>query len=193
MIFAVVLAGGQEERRAQPLRIDETLFPRVGEGDRAAFEQLYQLTERALYAYVLSIVKDPHDTVDIVHATYVKIRCCAHLYQPMGKPLAWMFTIARNLANSLLRQGARTRPQGEEMPEEAYISEPLDRIVLKAALERLEQSESQIILLHLVSGLKHREIAQDLGIPLATVLSRYHRGLKKLRKILLEGGGYDAR
>ena len=38
-----------------------------------------------------------------------------------------------------------------------------------------------MILLHAVSGLKHREIAELLEIPLATALSKYHRGLKKLR------------
>ena len=45
-----------------------------------------------------------------------------------------------------------------------------------------------MVLLHVVSGLKHREIAQDLGLPLGTVLTRYHRALKKLRHILSEGG-----
>ena len=43
-----------------------------------------------------------------------------------------------------------------------------------------------MVLLHAVSGLKHREIAALLELPLATVLSKYHRALKKLR-VQLEG------
>ena len=49
-----------------------------------------------------------------------------------------------------------------------------------------DEEERQIILLHAVSGLKHREIAELLEKPLSTVLSKYNRGLKKM-KIQLEG------
>ena len=59
-----------------------------------------------------------------------------------------------------------------------------DREVLSAALGVLGEQERQIVLLHAVSGLKHREIAQLMELPLATVLSKYHRGLKKLKKKL---------
>ena len=63
-----------------------------------------------------------------------------------------------------------------------------ERQVLLAALTALDDAERQVILLHAVSGLKHREIAELLEIPLATALSKYHRGLKKL-KSKLEGDG----
>ena len=45
-----------------------------------------------------------------------------------------------------------------------------------------------MVLLHAVSGLRHREIARDLGLPLSTVLSRYSRALKKLKRCLSEEG-----
>ena len=50
----------------------------------------------------------------------------------------------------------------------------------------LSDEERQIVTLHAVSGFKHREIAGFLDIPLPTVLSRYNRALKKLRKYLTE-------
>jgi RNA polymerase sigma-70 factor (ECF subfamily) len=59
-------------------------------------------------------------------------------------------------------------------------------MVLLTVLEILNDQERAIILLHAVSGLTHREIANDLVLPLSTVLSKYHRGLKKLRKHLTE-------
>ena len=46
----------------------------------------------------------------------------------------------------------------------------------------LNQQERQIVVLHAVSGFRHREIAQLLQLPLPTVLSKYHRALKKLKK-----------
>ena len=59
-------------------------------------------------------------------------------------------------------------------------------MVLREAMRILSAEERQIVLLHAVSGLKHREIADDLGMPLATVLSKYRRALAKLRKRLSE-------
>ena len=51
---------------------------------------------------------------------------------------------------------------------------------------KLNEQERQILMLHAVTGLKHREIAEIMGIPLATVLSKYARSLKKLKHILQE-------
>ena len=54
----------------------------------------------------------------------------------------------------------------------------------QALLQRLEPQERQIVVLHAVAGLKHREVAQLLEMPLSTVLSKYSRSLKKLKKSL---------
>ena len=62
-----------------------------------------------------------------------------------------------------------------------------DRQVLDAALTALADDERQIVLLHAVTGWKHREIAGLLELPLSTVLSKYRRALLKL-KTKLEGG-----
>ena len=48
----------------------------------------------------------------------------------------------------------------------------------------VSDEESQIVMLHAVAGLKHREIADMLDMPLATVLSKYNRALKKMRRII---------
>ena len=68
--------------------------------------------------------------------------------------------------------------------EELKSSE--NRMILDMAFQILSEEECQIILLHAVVGLKHREIAENLQLSLSTVLSRYNRGIKKMRK-LLEG------
>ena len=51
----------------------------------------------------------------------------------------------------------------------------------------LGDEERQVVMLHAVAGLKHRETAALMGLPLSTVLSRYHRALGKLQKALMEG------
>lgn len=192
MLFYMVLGTEENKEKMHQAQIDENLFPRIGQGDRSAFEELYRVSERAIYAFSLSLMQNPHDAGDIVQETYLKVRASAHLYEPQGKPLAWMFTIARNLARNTIRSRARNISSEDLSLENdigySYISDPTDKIVLTTALKILEEGERNIILLHVVSGLKHREIAADLDIPIATVLSRYHRGLKKLKNYLLKGG-----
>lgn len=191
MLFYMIVPDTPAERVRQS-DIDEALFARIGQGDAAALAELFSKTERTMYAFVLSILKDPEDTADIVQDVYIKIRESAHLYQPKGKPLAWMFTIARHLSINHLH--FQNRQSWDEMDQVAndikfsYITDPTDRVVLGSALDILNEDERQILLLHVLSGLKHREIAASLSLPLATVLSRYNRSLKKLREHLIRQG-----
>ena len=53
-------------------------------------------------------------------------------------------------------------------------------------LAKLSQEERQIVVLHVVAGLKHREVAALLELPLSTVLNKYNRSLKKLEKLVRE-------
>ena len=192
MLFYFVLGMAEPPARPRQIAIDEELFVLIGQGDMQALETLYLQTERALYAYTLSILKDPEDTVDIVQDVYIKIRASAHLYQPMGKPMAWMFTMARNLCMNLLRKNSLRHAGALEDVENhidySYVTDTTDRFILESALAILSEGEREIVLLHAISGMKHAEIAQSLGVPLSTALSRYHRALGKLKKHLEEQG-----
>jgi len=61
-------------------------------------------------------------------------------------------------------------------------------MVLEAALTILNTEEQQIVLLHAVTGMKHKEIAELMNLGLSTTLSKYNRALKKLRSYLEERG-----
>ncbi len=195
MLFTMIIDGEPTTPRPKQCKIEESLFQRIGKDDRDAFEELYRLTERAVYTYVLSMVKNADDTCDIVQETYLKIRASAHLYISQGKPLAWIFTIARNLTLSYFRSRKPIIDIGECWEEDnvtySYVQDPTDRIILKSALEILGEEERKILLLHAVSGLKHREIAKLFKLPLSTILSRYQRSIQKLKKYLSEGGVFD--
>ena len=58
----------------------------------------------------------------------------------------------------------------------------LDRMVLETAMSVLDAEERQIVILHAMTGFRHREIAEVLDLPTGTVLSKYNRALKKMRK-----------
>ena len=172
---------------------DEELLKQVGTGDEDAFRQLYHNTDRTVYSFILSSLKNPQDAEEVMQETYLKIWTSAASYHSQGKPLAWIFTIARNLCYMRFRDQKRQADMGlddlngEETGELCLPLENLaDAMVLRSALEILKEDERQIVLLHASAGLKHREIASNLQMPLATVLSKYNRAIKKLKQYLRE-------
>lgn len=176
---------GVEERR----KLDE-LLSGVAAGDREALAQLYRRTRTAVYGLALSYVKNAHDAQDVTQDTFVRVWDSAYQYKPQGSPMGWLLAVARNLALMKLRQGSRQEQLEDEewdaIPAESPAVTPEDRQVLQQAMAALTDEERQVVMLHAVTGLKHREIAHLLEMPLATVLSKYHRALKKLR-VQLEG------
>ena len=178
LLFAAI--EGVPVRRTEA---DDSLLLGTAAGDRDAFTQLYRLTAQSVYAYALSILKNPADAEDALQDTFLKVRSAAHLYTPMGKPMAWMLTITRNICLMKLRQQRNLScvPLDNRPDDWDRITDLEDRLVLRTALQVLTDQECQIIVLHAVTGCKHREIAQQLGLPLSTVLSKYRRGLRKLQ------------
>ena len=85
-----------------------------------------------------------------------------------------------------LRKSGRTKLLDDEewdaIPEDAQGLSFEDKDLLGSALKLLDETERRIVILHAASGLKHREIAKQLDIPLPTVLSKYARAIKKLKK-----------
>lgn len=191
ILFTFVMDDGPKDSNRKEVYIDERLFKRIGANDMDALDELYKLTERTLYAYILSIVKNHDETLDLMQETYVKIMSSAHLYKPMGKPLAWMFTISKNLYYDKIRKGKRefNMDSGEIANDLnfSYITDNEDRLVLETVLKNLDEDERKIVILYAVSGLKHKEIAENIGLKLSTTLSKYHRALKKLRILLNKG------
>ena len=164
----------------------EALLESIAKGDQDALAALYDHARGAVYGLALSYLKNGHDADDVAQDTFVRIWEKAPLYRPQGSPMAWILTIARNLSYGRLRR-AKWEAAEEDIPEEAEdttgLSEQTEnRMILQTALQVLGDDERQIVMLHAVSGLKHREIAQLLGLSLSGTLSKYHRALAKLQK-----------
>ena len=176
-----------EEENERRRELDGLLL-QVGQGDRDAFARLYGLTRGAVYALALSLLGSVQEAQDVTQDVFVRVWENAPGYRSQGSPMAWLLTVTRNLSRSRLRQGGRLalldEAEWEAIPAAAPAVTPEDRAVLQEALAGLGVEERQIILLHAVSGLKHREVAQLLELPLSTVLSKYHRGLKKLKSLM---------
>ena len=107
--------------------------------------------------------------------------------------MAWIFTIELNIINRYYQLKARNNLIKDEQEldiikeSESTNLEKLERKdYLNNLLRNLDEEEREVISLHLVSNLKFREIAKLLNRPLSTILSKYNRAIKKIKKIAKE-------
>ena len=162
----------------------EACIARIEAGQTDALAELYDQTRVSVYSFALSMLKNVQDAEDVLHDCYLNVHAAAAGYRPQGKPLAWLLTITRNLCLRKLRQRSKTADAPPEDWERVLQQRPAvtpeDRVLLRACMQQLTDTERQIVALHAVAGFKHREIAHMLDLGLSTVLSKYHRALKKL-------------
>ena len=164
----------------------------MANGDRDAFSDLYHQTSSAVYGFALSILKNQHDAENVMHDTYIRAYKSAGSYKPMGKPMAWILTIVKNLSYNLLKTG-RVSEDITQYESLLHVDEgdtAIDRMILAKAFAILEFEQRQIVILHALTGMKHREIAELLDVPIGTVLSKYNRSLAKMKKEI-EGKGVE--
>ena len=181
------MATFNKTKKPNVAKVDDALV-RIAQGDDGALQTLYAETATSIYAYALSVVRSAHDAQDIMHDTFIKVYENAHHYQSYGKPMAWILTITKNLCFQKFRQQSRVA----DIPDETLFAQLADntsmsfddKLFVAQYLAKLGEEERTIVVLHAMTGLKHREIAKHLNLPLATVLSKYHRAIKKLKQII---------
>lgn len=170
----------------------DPLLAGIARGDSQALAALYHSTSASIYAFALSVLKNAQDAEDVLHDCYLNLYSAAPNYRSLGKPMAWILTITRNLCLLKLRERQKMADVSEE-DWEPYLESreslsPEDRLILRACMNHLSDEERQIVVLHAVSGFKHREIAELTGHSLTAVLSKYNRAIKKLKQYLEKEG-----
>jgi RNA polymerase sigma-70 factor (ECF subfamily) len=183
---------------------DEELLTRVRHGHREAFGVLVRRYERELYGYLHRYIGDGTLAEDVFQNTFLQVFVKIASYEP-GRPVRpWLYTIATNQAIDAMRRNGRhqavslnqgrddraqTDPDDMLGSLEARTVNPLDaaqgeeqRLVVRAAVDRLPEFLRQVVLLGYYQGLKYREIADILNIPLGTVKSRLHTALQRLQE-----------
>jgi len=172
------------QRTAEFANIDEMLAA-IAEGNTEALAQLYHRASASVYAFALSILKNTTDAEDVLHDCFVRIFTSAGSYRSKGKPMAWILTITRNLCMKRFQEQQRTSELKHQDWNSFAANDPTasndDRILIRECMLSLNDEERQIVILHAVAGLKHRQISQLLEMPLSTVISKYNRSIKKLK------------
>ena len=191
---------------------EELLYDFRDNGNRDAFEQLVLRYERELYNYLRNYLGDAQYAEDVFQNTFLQIHLKSDQFQTGRKFRPWLYTIATSRAIDLQRRNRRHQAaslnagfgdSGEDgsgslvdlldadlpTPDDCFDLQERREMVL-AAIDLLPETHKQVVLLIYYQGLKFREAAEVLDIPVGTVKSRFHGALLKLNKSLAEK--YDA-
>jgi RNA polymerase sigma-70 factor (ECF subfamily) len=170
---------------------DAELLVRVGERDRAAFEELYHRYVRSIMGLALRRLRDRGRAEDAVQEIFAAVWRSAASYRPERGPAApWLYAVARNAIIDRMR--ARSEQPTAEAPEVASGEPgPLERAErsyvswrVHRALEELPEKEREVIELAYWSGMSQSEVAEYLHIPLGTVKTRTRSALTRLAGVL---------
>ena len=153
-------------------------------GDMAVFDNVYHETKSVVYYAILNILKDKSLSEDIMQDTYLKALEKIQTFKPRYSFKSWIVMIARNLA--INEYNRRKRELSFDPNQDEYIfgsseSTSEKELIVKQMIEYLKDDEREIVLLHVVGDLKHREIAEIVNKPLGTVTWIYNQAIKKLK------------
>jgi RNA polymerase sigma-70 factor (ECF subfamily) len=146
-----------------------------------------------LYRTAVHLVRDRTEAQDLVQEAYLQAWKGFHRFQPGTNCRAWLFKILINEIRHYRRRwfNAKTVVEGEQsleqtLPFEPPIGEDIRDEDVLAALDGLPREFREVVLLADVQEFSYKEIADMVGIPVGTVMSRLNRGRKQLRVGLAE-------
>lgn len=155
--------------------------------------------------YVSSLVRDSAEAEEITQETFLRVHRKLHSLKDPARLSPWLYRIATNLSYDALRRAGR-RPALDSLSEvQPLAAEPaergprLDQLIeqrrmswcIQEYIENLPDAYRAVILLHDLEGLTNPEIADLLGISLATAKIPLHRARKRLREALSEGCSFS--
>jgi RNA polymerase sigma-70 factor (ECF subfamily) len=183
---------------------DEQLLDRFRRGQPRAFAQLVHRYERELYGYLRRYLGDSSLAEDVFQNTFLQVYLKSGQFESGRSVRPWLYTIATHQAiDALRRHGrhqavsldeSRNAPGDDELTtlmdlletrgpgplEEASAGERREQV--RSSVDELPDFLRHVLILAYYQGLKYREIATILGIPVGTVKSRLHAALVRLHE-----------
>ncbi len=166
---------------------DPDLVAKSRQGNVEAYNLLVSRWEKRVFNYLLRLVGDREDALDLSQDVFLKAYQSLGKLQDAARFAPWLFRIAHNEAFSHLR---RRRPEevldvSLGVPGAAARIPPIElSIAVESALNRLSEDQREAVLLKVYQGFKFEEMAEILSCPVSTVKSRVYSAFEVLKGIL---------
>ena len=176
-----------------------SIIERCQKGDREAFAFIVQKYMKPAYYVALGYVGKPEDALDLSQDAFVNAFRHIKRFDPSKTFFPWFYSILKNLCMNHLNRVRRRREESiDEMceeegqvpipvetvnPEQSAVQTDLEKKI-GLALLRLKPKEREIVILQHLQDFSYQEIADLLGIPMGTVMSRLYSARRALRREL---------
>jgi RNA polymerase sigma-70 factor (ECF subfamily) len=172
---------------------DEALMLDFQRGSREAFEDLFGRYQPVIYRFFHRRLNSPDRAQDLTQETFLAVVNAAVRYEPRATVRSYLYGIAFNLLSAERRKG--NRRQESSVEADALSQQPAadTSFWVRQALERLEETEREILMLREYEQLSYDEIARLLRIPVNTVRSRLFRARNAMKTLLERGRVHESR
>lgn len=177
------------------------MIARAQANQAEGYEQLLAAYGVRLYGYFHRATGNHHESEDMLGELMLRLVRTFKEYDDRGRFEPWLFRVASNMVRDRIRRKtaspsptgwlgasdgglADDEIEGPVLAADASLTATETSLELKQALDRLDPTVRDMIMLRHFGELSFREIAQLYGCPMGTVMARVHRGLKALRRLL---------
>ena len=167
------------------MKRDEAAIRRCRTGQSDAFRLLVQRYQSEALAHALAILRNREDALDAVQDAFVDAYRALDRFDTRRPFYPWFYVLLRNRCYKLLAE-RRKHPATTDLAQHdcAILEGGADTTPIEHALAALSAQDREIITLKHLDGLTYRELAERLGIPVGTVMSRLYYARKRLRERL---------
>jgi len=152
-----------------------------------AFEKLYRRYSKLVYGIAFSILKNKHDTEDIVQIVFTKIYSIDKSKLPDKNEASWLYTTTKNETINYLKKKKNNfdlESVYEIEDNNSEINEVIDRDAYNRLISKLSNTEKEIISLKILSKFSFEEIAKIMNIPTGTIKWKYYKSIHTLKLFL---------
>ena len=175
---------------------DEKLMSLFQGGDENAYIVLVNRYKDKLINFIYHYLKDSESAEDVVQETMIKLYQKKHYYKEIAKFSTWLYTIAKNLANTELRKrkNRKTTLLSQFSNDDKTYEIPSDDLeigqqvqtdvvneIIKDAVNQLSEKFKIVIILRDIQEISYEEISEIIGVPIGTVKSRINRARLQLQ------------
>ena len=184
------------DKKSEFIYTDEKLISRFQAGDERAYVELVNRYKDKLLNFVFQFLGDIEQAEDVVQDTMLRLYEKKHYYKEIAKFSTWIYTIARNLANTELRKRKRRKTtylsqmsKEERQYEIPAVQDDVDQSLhnefindrIQSAINNLPEHFKLVIILRDIQELSYDDISNIVEVPLGTIKSRINRARIQLQ------------